>query len=255
MKLKKLSCSIAGIAVLTLFTSLSVFATTNTEGAYTEDENGVQIWDLTVENPTETEEYITDGHYTYGEGGLSDKLAGDPGLSEDKLRIYNKDSEANRYYFYNEGFYILYHNNVSIEFVAKNDGIVELELESSNGKAEIYINGNLSASGTYENPYVVSAYCDKGDTISVKGNGNRSIISKVVFTPTNTATYTFDAPLSEMANMKLYVDYTESSTEKKATMEMSELITTKVTGGGDALLAIKFTEVPSTVEITSVTIK
>ncbi len=69
--------------------------------------------------------------------------------------------------------------------------------------------------------------------------------------------WTFNAPLSQMNEMSLYVDYTEGeNAEKKISKSLAALgWETTVSGGGDANLAITFTDIPEDVKITSVTIK
>lgn len=68
--------------------------------------------------------------------------------------------------------------------------------------------------------------------------------------------WTFNAPLSQMNEMSLYVDYTEGENAEQKIKSLADLgWETTVSGGGDANLAITFTDIPEDVEITSVTIK
>ena len=90
----------------------------------------------------------------------------------------------------------------------------------------------------------------KLDDLSVTGEDTEKPATK-------SNTWTFNAPLSQMNEMSLYVDYTESeNAEQKISKSLADLgWETTVSGGGDANLAITFTDIPEDVEITSVTIK
>lgn len=250
-KIKAASLIAASVIAVSSFGTLTAGAVT-----FTEDETtGAKTWTFVVTDSDYPDGVTTneDGDKVFGNSGtfyVSNGYSATQSETRDYLTLSVNNTSGTVESKANDALHLNQNRNdtsSTLSWTAPEDGTISV---TGVNILNLYVNSDLVGTCiSYEGKPTVTYNVKQNDQIQVDAD-RWGGITEFTFTPvqTRTAMYSFEQTANDLNGKTLYIDSTAGQRTK-------ELTGTHFTGDGNVRLGVIITNIPSDVEITSVTIQ